>query len=355
MNLLTNISNWLDDRIKFNSIKELVFVKNVPLHKYSFWYYWGGFTLFFLFVQLVTGVLLLFYYKPSIEDAHASVVYITDTVAFGNLIRSLHSWSANLLVLSGVIHMFSVFFLRSYRKPRELQWMSGIVMLLLILGFGFTGFILPWNEHSYFGTLIGLAEMEKFPLIGSLIAGFLKGSKYISSETLSRMFAMHIGLLPLLSLIFLGIHLVLQRINGYSLPIGIENEKREVKYYKDFLYRTLIEWLILLALLVTLAVLLPKDTGNAFDIQNLTEPPINIHPDWYFMFLFQTLKTETVIPPAITVLLISLFSLFWLFVPLLDRTAMRGKNNRLFTAIGIFVILYIVVMSFLAYKGVGKI
>ncbi len=355
MNILNEMIKWLTERLKPDSVREIFYVKQVPRHKYSFWYYWGGFTFFFLIVQLVTGVLLLFYYKPMVEDAHASVVYLTESVAFGSLVRSLHSWSASLLVLSAALHMFSVFFLRAYRRPRELQWMSGLMMFLIILGFGFTGFILPWNEHSYFGTLIGLAETEKFPLIGSLLSDFLKGGKHIGSATITRMFAVHTGVLPLLMLLLLASHLVLKRINGYSLPLQLEEKKSEVQSYKDFFYRASAGWLILLAILITIAVLLPKETGSAFDIHNLKQPPENIHPDWYFMFVFQTLKSESVIPPAITVLLISLFSLFWFFVPVLDRAALEGKNNRMLKTLGIFVILYVLVMTLLAYRGVGKI
>ncbi len=355
MSQYSKINIWIKDRLQWKTIKDFLFRKDVPKHKYSFWYYWGGFTLFCLIIQAITGVLLLFYYKPSIEDAHASIVYITNTVAFGSLIRSLHSWSASLLIFCASVHMFSLFFLKAYRKPRELLWMSGIIIFLFILGFGFTGYLLPWNELSYFGTLVGLAEMEKFPLLGSALAHFLKGGNHISSSTLTRMFAVHTGLLPLLTIFFLGIHLVLNRTNEYSITIGIKNNNEPVRFYKDFFYRASIGWLVLLALVFTLAVLLPKDTGKAFDIYNLTEPPSGIHPEWYFMFLFQTLKSESVIPPIITVLLISLFSVFWFFVPVLDKKAAREMKSPAFTLIGVLILTYIIIMTYLAYKGAGKI
>lgn len=349
------INTWINDRLTRKAVSDLLYKKVIPYHKYSFWYYWGGFTLFCLIIQVITGVLLLFYYKPSIEDAHASIVYITNTVPFGSLIRSLHSWSASLLIFCAAVHMFSVFFMKAYRKPRELLWMNGIILFIIILAFGFTGYLLPWNELSYFGTLVGLAEIEKFPVIGSIIVSFLKGGNHISSATLSRMFAVHTGLLPLLVLIFLLLHFLLNRINEYSLPISIKAKNGPVKYYKDFFYRASIGWLILLALIFTLAVLLPKDTGTAFDIHNLTEPPLGIHPEWYFMFLYQTLKSESVVPPIITVLLVSLFALFWFFVPVLDKNASHEQKSPVFSFIGVFIITYIIIMTYLAYKGAGRI
>jgi cytochrome b6 len=197
--------------------------------------------------------------------------------------------------------------------------------------------------------------MEKFPLAGTALAHFLKGGNHINSSTLTRMFAVHTGLLPLLTIFFLGIHLVLNRINEYSIPIGIKNNNEPVKYYRDFYYRASIGWLVLLALGLTLAVILPKDTGKAFDIYNLTEPPSGIHPEWYFMFLFQTLKSESVVSPVINVLLISLFCIFWFFVPLLDKRASRELKSPAFTIIGVLILTYIIIMTYLAYQGEGKI
>ena len=355
MNQNSKISNWFKDRFPRNSIKDFLFRKDIPRHKYSLWYYWGGLTLLCLIIQVITGVLLLFYYKPSSEDAHASSVYINNTVPFGSLIRSLHSWSASMLIFCATVYMFSVFFMKAYRKGRELLWMNGVVIFFIILAFGFTGYLLPWNELSYFGTLVGLAEMEKFPVIGPVVVDFLKGGNYLSSATLTRMFAVHTGLLPLLTLVFLFFHFLLNRMNEYSIPITVKDKNYPVKYYKDFFYRASVGWLILLALIFTLAVLLPKDTGKAFDIHNLTETPQGIHPEWYFMFMYQTLKSESVVPPAITVLIISLFTLFWFFVPVLDKNASREQKSPVFTLIGVFILTYIIILTYLAYKGTGAI
>lgn len=354
MNKGLNIRDWISDRLAWTSFKEL-FKKDVPRHKHSFWYYWGWLTFACLLIQIITGVLLLFYYKPNVEEAFASVQYIMTTVQFGSLIRSLHSWGASMFIVCISVHMFSVFFMKAYRKPGEILWMSGVIMFLIAMGFGFTGYVLPWNESSYFGTIVTLAETEKLPVIGPMLAGFLKGGNHITSVTLTKMFAVHIGLLPLLTIIFGGLHLYLNKFYKYSIPIGIINENKTKSNYKDFFYRTSIAWLILVALIVTLAIILPAGTGKVFDIYNLTAPPEGIHPDWYFMFLFQTLKSENIIPPTVTVAIILILFLFWLIVPLLDKNAALEKKSPAFTLIGILILIYIVIMTFFAYKGVGEI
>ena len=349
-----NISEWIRDRLGLSGFKEF-FKKDVPSHKHSFWYYWGWLTIACLMIQVITGVLLLFYYKPNVEEAFASVQYIMTSVQFGSLIRSLHSWGANLFIVCILVHMFSVFFMKAYRKPGEILWMSGVIMFFIAMGFGFSGYVLPWNESSYFGTIVALAETEKLPIIGTMLAGLLKGGSHVSSVTLTKMYAVHTGLLPLFTIIFLGLHLYLNKVYKYSIPIGIINKNKTISNYKDFFYRTSIAWLILLALIVTLAILLPAGTGKAFDIYNLTAPPEGIHPDWYFMFLFQALKSENIIPSAVTVAIILILFMFWLILPLLDKNASLEKKSPAFTLIGILILIYIVIMTFFAYRGVGEI
>src|SRR5437879_2808079 len=134
---------------------DAIIAKTVPRHRSSIWYYMGGLALFLLGVQIVTGVLLLLYYQPTPEAAHQSVEMIVTRVPFGSLIRSLHSWSANALIAVVFVHMFSTFFMKSYRAPRQLMWLTGIILLLLMLGFGFTGYLLPWDLTAYFATRIG--------------------------------------------------------------------------------------------------------------------------------------------------------------------------------------------------------
>src|SRR5437762_9966149 len=140
--------------------------KTVPIHRHTIWYYFGGMTLFLFSVQVGTGILLLLYYRPSAETAFESVQFIVTEVQFGWLIRSVHSWSANLMIATLFIHMFSVYFMSAYRKPRELTWLSGVLLLLLAVGFGFSGYLLPWNKLAFFATKLGTEIAGVIPLVG---------------------------------------------------------------------------------------------------------------------------------------------------------------------------------------------
>src|SRR5262245_26614519 len=139
----TNSTSWLDERIGGAALQTWLREKTVPIHRHTIWYYFGWMTLFLFSIQVVTGILLLLYYKPTPESAFESVQFIMAEVHFGWLIRSLHSWSANLMILALFIHMASVYLTRAYRKPREVTWLTGVGLLVLVLGFGFSGYLLP--------------------------------------------------------------------------------------------------------------------------------------------------------------------------------------------------------------------
>ncbi|MCK4893789.1 MAG: cytochrome b N-terminal domain-containing protein, partial [Calditrichia bacterium] len=157
---------WVDERFELSPILKFMSEKNVPVHHHTAWYYMGGVTLFLFITQVVTGILLLFYYRPGADSAYESMRFILTKVNFGWLIRSIHSWSANLMVFFVFVHMFSTFFTRSYKKPRELTWLTGFVLLALSLGFGFSGYLLPWNELAFFATKVGTDIVGVIPLIG---------------------------------------------------------------------------------------------------------------------------------------------------------------------------------------------
>ena len=161
---LRTLLNWLDDRFGAGTIEAALRSKTVPLHRHTVWYYFGGMTLFLFVVQLLTGILLLLYYRPTPNDAYESVEYIVTQVRFGWMIRSIHSWASNLMIFTAFVHMFSVYFMKAYRKPRELTWVTGILLLFLVMGFGFSGYLLPWNEVSFFATQVGTEIAGSVPL-----------------------------------------------------------------------------------------------------------------------------------------------------------------------------------------------
>ena len=212
-----SIYDWVDERLGLSELAAFARHKTVPAHSQSFWYYWGGISLFLFLVQCFTGVLLLVYYRPGAE-AYESVRQITFVMHFGWLIRSAHSWSANLMIFAILVHMFSVFFMKAYRKPREFGWLSGMALLGLASVFGFSGYLLPMDELSYFATKVGLEIPTAIPLVGPIISNMLRGGLEVNEFTVQRFFALHVVVLPALFLPLLGFHLWLVQRHGNAVP-----------------------------------------------------------------------------------------------------------------------------------------
>src|SRR5512147_945309 len=248
------VKDWLDERFGWAELTKPLRKKTVPMHRLSYWYFLGGITLFLFVIQVCTGILLLLYYRASANEAYESVQYITTQVQFGWLVRSIHSWSANLMILTAFAHMFSVLFLKAYRKPRELTWITGAVLLFLAMGFGFSGYLLPWNTLAYFATKVGTDVPAQIPGIGHLLSRILRGGSDVTGATLSRFYGLHVAILPAITTVILGLHLVLVQQKGMSVPLSLEREKhRSMKFVPDFLLRDMVGWLVAVALLAALA------------------------------------------------------------------------------------------------------
>lgn len=213
----SKLFNWMDERLGLQEVLAFAKKKTVPVHGQTFWYYWGGLSLFFFLVQAFTGVLLLVYYRPG-PDAYESVRQITYDINFGWLIRSAHSWAANLMIAAIFGHMFSVYFMKAYRNPREFGWWSGMALLLVTMVFGFSGYLLPMNELAYFATKVGLEIPATFPVIGPKIAALVRGGAEVNEFTVQRFFALHVVVLPALFLPLLGFHLWLVQKHGNAVP-----------------------------------------------------------------------------------------------------------------------------------------
>jgi quinol-cytochrome oxidoreductase complex cytochrome b subunit len=205
MTMLEKTFNWLDERLGLNAIYELALDRKVP--KVNWWFTLGSASLFLFAIQVVTGIMLTVYYVPTPDSAYDSIQYIMNGVAFGWLIRGIHHWGASLMVFIVFIHMLRTFIYGAYKYPRELTWLTGVVLLLATLGMGFTGYLLPWNQRAYWATTVGTEIAGTVPFIGPFINQVLRGGTDLSAVTLARFFSVHIWWLPLIIAALIGVHL----------------------------------------------------------------------------------------------------------------------------------------------------
>jgi quinol-cytochrome oxidoreductase complex cytochrome b subunit len=290
--------NWVNARLPIAEFMKLAGKKTVPVHKHSVWYYMGGILMVLIIIQFVSGGLLMVHYIPEIESAHASVNAINTKVDFGWLVRSMHSWGANLAILFAFIHMFSAYFMKAYRSPREFTWFSGLIMLVLLMGFGFTGYLLPWDEVAFFASKIGLDITSKSPLVGEIMGSMLRGGAEVGQATISRFFVIHVILLPLALMGLMGLHLLMVQLHGISKPESYvalpPAEQKEEKFFPDFMLKDLMVWLVVVNFVVAIVCLSPWGLGPEAD--PFAAAPKGIKPEWYFLSMFQFLK---LLPPMI--------------------------------------------------------
>jgi cytochrome b6 len=350
------VYGWLDDRFHITPLIDFMRHKQVPVHRHTVWYYMGGVALFLFMVQVASGILLVLYYKPDEANAFESVRFITTKVSFGWLMRSVHSWSANLMVLFVFIHMFSTFFTRAFRAPRELTWVTGFVLMCLALGFGFTGYLLPWNQLAFFATKVGTDIAGVVPLLGKPIKILLRGGEDVTGATLTRFYAIHIALLPAIFTAILFAHLLFVQRQGMHEPEYVQRlepaRRKTIPFFPNFLLRDMLLWLLVLNVLLFLAVFFPWELGEKAD--PFTSAPKGIRPEWYFMFMFQTLK----LLPAHVFFLegevlgivgFGLVGLAWLLVPFWEARRRPGGRVRPMTLVGVIAILYIIAMTVWGY------
>jgi cytochrome b6 len=306
----------------------------------------GGAALFLFALQAATGCLLMLYYQPSEAAAHESVRQIMTQVPYGWLIRSVHAWGASLFIATVAVHFLSVLFTRAYRKPRELTWLSGMAMLLLALGFGFSGYLLPWNDLAFSATRVGTAVFDGVPLLGGAVMRLLRGGEEVTGATLTRFFAFHVAFLPIFLGGFVLLHLFLVQMQGTGLPLGIrEHEVRDRRpFFSEFLPLEACLWLVLLGALVTLAVFWPAELGEKADLRR--SAPVGIKPEWFFWFMFKTLK---VVPEWLGIALFAALGLFFVVLPFLDRNASSERRSPRFTAGFVLVLAYVAVFQLLAW------
>ncbi|MFC2126363.1 cytochrome bc complex cytochrome b subunit [Bacteroidota bacterium] len=203
----------------------------IPNHLKRWWWALGGTPLYMFVVQVITGIMLIFYYVPDTKSAYDSIAYITYTADYGWLIRSIHRWSSNIMIASLLLHMMRVFFTRTYKAPRDINWIFGVILFLLSLMLGFTGYSLVYEQMSYWAMKVGTGIAAATPLIGNWIADFMRGGSEIGQNTLTRFYLFHIVLLPLLIIVAMMGHLYLIRTHGVSELKFKDDENLEKKTF----------------------------------------------------------------------------------------------------------------------------
>jgi cytochrome b6 len=316
--------------------------------------------LFLFLVQVVTGILLALYYKPSPDQAFESVRAIVTEVDFGWLIRSAHSWSANLLIGVLFLHLLTTYLMRAYRRPREMTWLTGVLLLCLFLAFGFSGYLLPWNELAFFATRVGTAIVGVIPVIGNDLLLLARGGEDVTGDTLARFYALHVVVIPLLTFAVLGVHLFLVQKHGMSIPDHQSNSRPaaapSMPFVPDFLLRDMVGWYLALGLLAALAALFPWELGEKAN--PFASAPEGIKPEWYFLFMFQTLK---ILPARIGpwegevcgVMFFGLCGLVLVLVPFIDRG--RWSRSVLNMLVCVAVVFFIVMTSWGWFSHPGQI
>jgi quinol-cytochrome oxidoreductase complex cytochrome b subunit len=214
--MASKVTNWLDERTSWRQVWDTVFLRKIP--KVNWFYTLGSATLFVALNQAITGILLSLYYVPTPDHAYDSVQYITNQLPLGWLIRGLHHWGASLMIILVVLHMLRVILFGAYKFPREVTWFTGVILLMVVIGFGFTGYLLPWDQKAFWATTVGTRIAGTPPIIGDYILRIIRGGSDITAVTLVRFFGTHVWVLPALLFLLIGIHLYLVIKNGISAP-----------------------------------------------------------------------------------------------------------------------------------------
>lgn len=319
----------------------------------------GGMLLFLFMVQLVTGPLLLFFYKPSAESAYQSIQEIMVTVPYGWLIRSVHHWASNLMIVVAFVHFFSTFLMKAYRRPREVTWLTGMALFVVVLFLGYTGYTLPFDERAWFALNVGTDMPGAIPVVGQYMLEFLRGGPTVGDHTLNRFFALHVGILPLALMVVLGVHLLLVQLHGMSVPKSVEEESESKKepipakpMFPHLVWHDIINCLILFGMLVTLAVFMPSTLEAPIDY--LKPAPEGVKPDWFFLWVYQILKWMPTYVlglegEVVGIVGLSVVAGFVALAPFVDWKSQRNQRSPLFTVIGIASLLVFLLCTVIGF------
>ncbi len=321
-----SFKEWAKERFpidyeKFVEINEKIFIKEpIPTHMKKWLLAMGATPLILFLLQIVTGLFLTFYFMPSPEMAYESVRHITEDVRLGFWVRGLHRWGANLMIISLLLHITRVFFTHAYRKPRELNWLIGVALFFLTMTISFTGYSLTYNQLSYWATTVGTNLIKEVPLVGGLMLHFLRGGDVVNANTLTRFYTMHVMILPVILVVLVGLHILILRLHGVSIPEGFKEEY--YAFYPHHFYKIIIATLFLLTFMSTLTVIMPPGIGVPAD-PSIT--PQHIKPEWYFFPTYRFLK---LVPLHVGIYATAAFVLVFTFWPFIEPLISKDKHRR---------------------------
>jgi ubiquinol-cytochrome c reductase cytochrome b subunit len=339
------LGDWLNERTGFRSGVRRLLDEPIP-GDVNWWFTLGSVLLFLLILQIVTGAALTMYYVPTPTHAYDSIRFITTQLTFGRVLRGLHFFGASFIVVFAVLHLLRVLFFGAYKTPREVTWMSGVVLLLLVLAFGLTGYLLPWDQRAYWATVVTINIAKSTPLVGDYVAGVMRGGSAIGALTLSRWYSAHIILLPAAAAVFVVLHIYLMRrhgIAGHFNPRPLPTSP----FYPVHAVKDTIVIAAVFATLFSLAVFSRPPLEAMADPSDASFIP---RPEWYFLGLFQLLKyfpgrLEPVGAIGIPTLIIGLL----LLLPFIDRQPERDPRAR--PRVSAIVTLVVVAVSTLTWLG----
>jgi ubiquinol-cytochrome c reductase cytochrome b subunit len=337
---LTSLRVWIDDRFPMTKLMKEHATEYYAAKNFNFWYGFGVLALFVLVLQIVTGIFLTMNYKPSSAEAFASVEYIMRDVSWGWLIRYLHSTGASAFFIVVYLHMFRGLMYGSYKKPRELVWIVGMLIYLCLMAEAFMGYVLPWGNMSYWGAQVIVSLFGAIPMFGEGLAEWIRGDFYISDITLNRFFALHVIALPLMLILLVVVHIMALHEVGSGNPDGVEIKEHKdetgkpidgVAFHPYHTSKDLVILLVFLILFSAVVFFAPEMGGlflehANFEPANLLQTPEHIAPVWYFTPFYAILRA---VPDKLTgVVLMGAAVMLPFFLPWLDRCRVKSVRYR---------------------------
>lgn len=325
--MASRIYTWLDSRLKLSPLETTLLDEPIPGGA-SWIYVFGSATLFLFVLQAVTGMFLAVYYAPTPDHAYDSVQFIEQQVSFGWFVRGLHHWGASGMVIAVGLHMLQVFLYGAFKPPREMMWMVGVVLFLLVMAFAFTGYLLPWDQTAYWATQVGINMVGTVPLVGDFLVRVMRGGETLGALTLSRFFAVHVLFLPALIVSGILLHLFILRRVG---PAGPWDERKAAAGSEPFhprqVFMDAVVMVVVFLVLVLLATFVPFPLADKANPADTSFVPI---PEWYFLFYYELLKhIHGPLEPVATWILPAVVILVMLLWPFLDRQkTVRAPASR---------------------------